>query len=168
MQPHDKAMFINAICSVYDVYGKPSPGEGALRIWWDTLKDFEHTAVFTAVNTWPQYHSKPPVPADIWQRLNDERTNTLEAKAAKEEEQNRGPLDWYGPTETGRRALKVIRDMLAKPRPDPFHEWPAKIVAKLKAGEPVQWYSMKCAAEAYEHEGKLKVAESIRARMGAK
>lgn len=165
MQPHDKTMFLNALNAIFEVYGKPKLSVAAGQVWWDSLKDFDHTAVFTTINTWPQYHGKPPVPADIWQRLNDERTNTLEAKAAKEAQQNRGPLNWTGPTATGRRALRAIREMLAKPRPDPFQNWPNKIVERLKAGEQVPYYAMRCAAEAFEHDGKQKIAASIRARM---
>ena len=99
-----------------DVFGKQRLTAGAAQIWWDSVKEFDHNDVFTALNFWPQYNSKPPIPADIWRHLNEKRTTTLEEKAKSERLVNTGRAlpDDYAPTPEGKALFKIMRKFLGQ------------------------------------------------------
>ena len=116
MLANDKQQFFDTLQSVMDVFGKQRITPGAAQIWWDTLKEFDHNAVFTTLNYWAQYNAKPPLPADVWKQLNDQRTASLEKKAAIERSENRGdrlPAD-YSPTPEGKALFKILRKFLGQ------------------------------------------------------
>lgn len=123
MSPEDKSLLANALNTLMEVYGKARLTPAVFQVWWDVLKEFQREAVFTAISYWPQTHSKPPVPAELWNLLNERRTQALEAKAKAERLENTGqakPKD-YAPTKEGKAFFRFVRAWMRQ-RGKPIHE----------------------------------------------
>lgn len=135
MNPSDKTQFLASLNNLLAVYGKPSAPTGAAQIWWDTLKEFDHSQVFTEISYWPQYHGKPPVPSEIWSKLNEKRTATIEEKARVDRLENTGRKipDGYGPTPAGRVMFRILKGYLNDKRKPIWH----RVLDAYENGDPV-------------------------------
>lgn len=147
MLDSDKIEFLNQVNGLMEVFGKPKLTAAAAQVWWSTIRDQDHNDVFTCLSFWAQSNSKPPAPRDIWTQANDARTNRLETKSSQEARQNRefSPSDWRGATQHGKRMLREILAMVA--RPSQSQPWPEKALSRVTAGEHVPYITRKLAAD---------------------
>ena len=123
MNNNDLPQFSQTVNNILAVYGKQPLAQGGIKVWWDTLKEFDHNAVFTSLSYWPQHNAKPPVPHDLWKQLNESRTSILEEKARVERLENTGRKlpEGYGPTQAGRVMMRILKDFLQNSKIPVWH-----------------------------------------------
>jgi hypothetical protein len=133
-----------------DVYGKPHPTTAALVHWWEALKEFRTEDVLGMLADWAKFSRSMPTPHDVWEKLNVRRTDALEQKAALERASNRAAVtpDFH-PTPLGREMLRLIHEMLSKPRKLRGGKvaWAKWIIDLEASGEPIPYYPMKMARD---------------------
>lgn len=163
MGPNDKTLLAEKLNTLQEVYGKPKITVPAFQVWWETLREFDHSDVFTVLGYWPTCNSKPPLPADVWKVCNEKRTESLEAKAARERASNRATIPHdFRPTEYGRRMLKECFAIMAKKRrPEGRREWAEKILRQYDDGERVPFITMKLAMDRIAERGLHDVEETL-------
>jgi hypothetical protein len=69
-----------------DLYGVRAPGDAALKLWQESLADLDSVALSTALERWPQRHSKMPTPAEIRKETMNIASAWLEAEAKRNAE----------------------------------------------------------------------------------
>lgn len=148
MNQTDKSAFFESVNKVLEVYGKPPITHGAAQHWWDALKEFDHNDVFAAINYWPTYNAKPPLPADVWRHLNEKRAEKIERDA--EEMRKVARPERHHVTPEGRRLAAELKAFLSKPvRRKP---WWQLALERAARGENVPHISLKWAKEVAEAE----------------
>lgn len=97
--------------------------EGAVLGWFDTLKEFETGAVFGLLGAWQKTHTKFPAPADVWKVLNEGASKRREDVAEAEKKMFADGLNRAMATPAGARSMKLIREILSRPKPSPREHW---------------------------------------------
>jgi hypothetical protein len=120
MQAYDLQVLaanLNALCEVFDK--KPVPQQ-ALKVWFDTLKEFQTSHVMDALIGWPKGHPKFPTPSEVWKLVNERSIREREEKARHEKKEE------FHPGVGGRDAQKFLaqmRDILRRPAWSPQQHW---------------------------------------------
>lgn len=120
MQTYDAQVLasnLNALCEVFDK--KPVPQQ-ALKLWFDTLREFPTEMVMDALIGWPKFNNKFPTPADVWKVVNERASKERERKSAAEKKEE------FHPGVGGREAQKFLaqmRDILKRPKWTPQQHW---------------------------------------------
>lgn len=135
-----------------EAYDRKPPGDGALRVWWDTLEALPVTDVLLTLADWARSKQKFPTPAEVFAVANDRGIDRREEKAAELKAQEKREVEQFfrGKTPEGTRALVLIKDMLAAKAaetPDP-RAWARKILDRYVDGEKVPHMSLVFACEA--------------------
>jgi hypothetical protein len=115
------AASLNALAETFDRKAIPPK---ALEMWFDTLREFPTEVVLALLHSWPKVHGKMPVPAEIWNLLNDRTVDAREQRLKAEKAERHRDYERLGATESGKGALKLIYDMLVgRPKPMPLEHW---------------------------------------------
>jgi hypothetical protein len=95
----------------------------ALEVWFDALREFPTDQVLPLLHSWPKIHGKMPVPSEVWKVLNERAVDEREQRLKAEKTQRDHEYQRMGSTETTRRCLKLIYEMLTKPKLTPIEHW---------------------------------------------
>jgi len=140
-----------SLSGLFELFGRNPPTDGALIHWWETLKEFDYNDVMACLGYWARDNNKPPTPADVWGKLNDQRARQLEAKASAEAVQNKsrylGGSHHSGPTEYGRKMLSEMKKILSKDNSDKYSNWHLRVLEKHANGHDVPYISLKRARQ---------------------
>lgn len=135
-----------------DAYDRKPPGEGAMRIWWSTLEHLPASDVLLTLADWARSKSKFPTPAEVYTAANERGIDRREERAAELKAQEKREVEQFfrGKTPEGNRALKLIKDMLAKKAAEtPDHRaWARKILDRYVDGDPVAHSALEMACSA--------------------
>lgn len=122
MNQADLPTFAEHLNALAEVFGKAAIPTRAMKMWFETLSEFEAIPVNSTLRNWAKSNGKFPTPNDVWKSLNEGRSKSLEATAEAEKKSLTRWTDG-GTTEHGRRAIQTIRRILATPKPDPRTHW---------------------------------------------
>lgn len=146
---HDVGKRLQDIAEAFD---RKPPGEGAMRIWWTTLESLQASDVLLTLDDWARSKSKFPTPAEVFTTANERSIDRREERAAQLKAQERREVEQFfrGRTPEGDRALKLVRDMLARKAAEkPDHKaWARRILDRYADGEKLPWVSVVFACEA--------------------
>lgn len=128
MTRSDIPMFGAQLNALSEVFGKPPVTVKAMEVWFDALKDFPAERVMDVLNGWARFNGRFPMPAQVWERVNEKMVESRESRAAFERKQNSGPArEYFAPTEHGRRVCAQIRVLLGtRPPPKPVERVPGE------------------------------------------
>ena len=121
MLPTDISTLKERLAELAEVFERKPLTEKALKVWFDTLRDFPCDQVMALLLGWPRTHGKMPVPAEVWKAMNDWAIDQRERKAASE---RNSPV--FHPGVGGRQAevfIKQMRETLNKPAFSPLEHW---------------------------------------------
>lgn len=138
MQQAHMAEVAKSLEGLADVFGKPHPTKAAMVHWWETLKEFDYNDVMGVFGYWAKESNRMPTPKEVWDKLNDARTQAIERKAKQERAENRGdrlPSDWH-PTEYGRKMMAQLKAMVEHPAPknNRPEKWPISMRRRAVSG----------------------------------
>lgn len=133
-----------------EAYDRRPLAEGAIKAWWSTLESLQAFDVHCVLDDWLRSVNKFPTPADIYRAANERGIDRREAAAAQMKAQEVQEVKHMGATPQGRRALALIREMLAKKvaSPDDPKAWARKILDRYADGEQLPHTSFMFACEA--------------------
>lgn len=121
MKSHDGAQLSAQLGRLAETYDrKPLTGE-ALKVWFDTLKEFPAEMIFGLLSSWAKQHGKFPIPSEVWSIANNIGMADRERAAAQLASEVRQPVRFQR-TEAGKRALAEIKS-LTGPKPTPRETW---------------------------------------------
>ena len=118
MLPTDMLVLRDRLGELADVFERKPVTDKALRVWFDTLREFPIDRVAGLLIGWPKTHNKFPTPADLWKVCNELGIDERERKAAIE---NREP-EWE-PSKRGEVFLQKMREILNRPTRTPRQHW---------------------------------------------
>jgi hypothetical protein len=119
--PTDISTLRDRLAELADVFDKKPLSDKALRVWFDTLREFPCDQVMALLIGWPKTHTKFPAPADVWKAMNEWSIDQRERKAALE---RREPA--FHPGVGGAKAeqfIAKIRKTLNNPAFTPLEHW---------------------------------------------
>lgn len=119
--------------------GKPVSAKG-LEVWFETLREFATHRVLGLLKDWPKSHAKFPAPSEVWRVLNEVGIEERQRLALAEKEQRKKEIEQMGRSPQGQRCLKMISDILSKPRPTPLVHW-QRALFKSKPGTITHEYA---------------------------
>ena len=133
-----------------EAYDRRPLGGGAVAAWWQTLESLPAHDVHVILDSWLRTASKFPAPADIYRMANERGIDRREENAANEKAVISREYQFMGATLQGRRALKLIRDLIAAKvaQPDDPRAWARKILDRYADGEAVNYTALQFASEA--------------------
>lgn len=88
----------------------------ALKVWFDTLKEFPTHQVLGVLSSWAKHHGKMPAPSEVWKVVNEIGIQEREREAAQVKAEAKKVID-YPITEAGRRAGALMRKPQRRSRP---------------------------------------------------
>lgn len=122
MKSHDAAQLAIHLTRLAETYDRKPLTAEALKVWFDTLKEFNAELVLGLLGTWAKRNTKFPAPADVWKVVNDIAMADRERASADLRKEAQQPVK-FAKTEEGQRALKHIRRLMKKPKPTPLEHW---------------------------------------------
>jgi hypothetical protein len=123
VQKLDTHSLANALNSLAETFERKAVTPKALEVWFDTLREFPTEQVLPLLHSWPKIHGKMPVPSEVWKVLNERAVDEREQRLKAERTQREREYQRMGSTETTRRCLKMIYEMLTKPKTTPIEHW---------------------------------------------
>lgn len=137
-----------------EAFDRKPPSDAALRVWCDVLTPLPVRPVLLALQSWTRSKTKFPAPAEIFSAANDIDADDREQRIAAEKGREQVDLRRMGATPQGRRALRLIRDLIAK-KVDAPHDpraWARKILDRYVDGDKtVADIALRMACEATGH-----------------
>ncbi len=137
-----------------EAFDRKPPSDAALRIWRETLESLPVRPVTLALQSWSRSKTKFPAPAEIYGAANDADAEEREKRIEEEKVRHVVEIRHMGATPQGRRALKMIRDLIAK-KVDAPHDpraWARKILDRYVDGDKtVADIALRMACEATGH-----------------
>jgi hypothetical protein len=134
-----------------DVFDKRPPGEGSLRIFWETLEHLPVADVLLTLVDWARTRQKFPTPAEVFAIANERATDRRDERAASLANQERTEVAQFfrGKTPGGRQAVTLIRDALRAKlsAPSDPKAWARNILDRYVDGELVPFLSVEYACE---------------------
>lgn len=89
MHPNDAVTFKSRIAEVADALDRRPPTDGALKVWFDVLRDHPYSRVHSALTHWTRTSGKFPTPADIEKVCNEWVSKEIEERSAQQKAQER-------------------------------------------------------------------------------
>lgn len=123
MKSHDAPQLSSYLSRLAETFDRKPLTAEALKVWFDTLKEFPAELVLGMLTGWPKGHHKFPVPAEVWKIINDIQTADRERAAADLRRDNVRFVDFSGKTEGGRRMAQEIRGIVSMKKPSPVEHW---------------------------------------------
>ena len=120
MLPTDLSTMKDRLAELAEVFDRKPIGDKALRVWFDTLRDFPCEQVMGVLIGWPKTHTKFPAPAEVWKLINESAIAQREKTAALENKRE------FYPGVGGKQAeafLAQMRATLNKPAWTPTEHW---------------------------------------------
>lgn len=119
-----------------EAFDRKPPSDAALRVWAETLGTLPVRPVIVALQGWSRSKTKFPAPAEVYAAANDVDADEREKRLADEKARETVDLRRMGATPQGRRALALIRDVIAKQAEKQMHPkaWAEKILDRYGAG----------------------------------
>ena len=114
------ASILNSLAEVFD---RKPPTLKAVEIWFETLRDFETNRVFSVLNNWPKSNAKFPTPADVWKKVNEQKSVSTESALQAKKEGLDKAYSNVAATDYGRNKFAEIMEMLKRPKPTPRQHW---------------------------------------------
>lgn len=120
-----------------EAFDRKPPSDAALRVWAETLGSVPVRPVIAALQGWSRSKTKFPAPAEVYAAANDADAEEREKRLADEKARDHVDLRQMGRTEQGRRALVLVRDLLAKHAAQPTHPraWAERILDRYAEGD---------------------------------
>lgn len=122
MKTHDAPQLSAHLTKLAETYDRKPLTAEALKVWFDTLKEFGAELIFSLLAGWPKQHQKFPVPSEVWAIANNIGTADRERSAALERSVNSQPVK-FERTEQGRVASERIKELLEHARVSPATHW---------------------------------------------
>lgn len=122
MKSHDAAQLSSHLSRLAETFDRKPLTAEALKVWFDTLKEFPAELILALLSSWPKQHQKFPVPYEIWQIANNSTTADRERSAELQRSVDRQPVR-FERTEEGRLASERIRELLEHSRVSPVDHW---------------------------------------------
>ncbi|MFO0253400.1 MAG: hypothetical protein ACK52V_04720 [Betaproteobacteria bacterium] len=113
MRPTDTKPLSDSLAALAEVFAVRPPSPAAVTVWADTLRDFPIERVQGLLRSWPKMHGKMPTPRDVWQILNDERTEDIERRAAAEKVRERNEVQRLFDPRVRDATMAKIRELIA-------------------------------------------------------
>jgi hypothetical protein len=123
MQKLDAPALAGALNALAETFDRKTIPPKALEMWFDTLREFPTEQVLPLLHSWPKIHGKMPVPSEVWKVLNERAVDEREQRLKAERTQREREYQRMGSTETTRRCLKLIYEMLTTPKITPIEHW---------------------------------------------
>jgi hypothetical protein len=142
--PTDTSILRDRLAELAEVFDKKPVGDKALRVWFDTLREFPCEDVMSMLLGWPKTRAKFPVPSEVWKAMNERGIDRREEKAARERAENHGRL--FLPTPRGKEFLAKIKAMLKAPRLTPIQHW-HRVLATAAPGSIGERYAREALAK---------------------
>ena len=120
MLPTDISTLKDRLAELADVFDRKPLTDKAIRVWFDTLREFPCEHVMSLLIGWPKTHTKFPAPAEVWKAMNEWAIDKREQKAARERREE------FHPGVGGAQAeafIAQIRKTLNNPQWTPAEHW---------------------------------------------
>ena len=123
MQKVDLQTLANQLNALAEIFDKKPVSPKGLEVWFDTLRDFPTERVMSVLIGWAKSHTKYPSPAEVWKVVNEISIDLREEKVRVEREQIEREYKRMGATPQGSAIIKMMHEILAKPRRTPRQHW---------------------------------------------
>ena len=130
MLPTDISTLKERLAELSEVFDRKPLSDKALKVWFDTLRDFPCDQVMSILISWPRSHSKFPAPSEVWKAVNDWSIDRREKQAAAENRRD------FHPGVGGAMAelfIAKMRETLNNPAFTPLEHW-KRVHDKQKPG----------------------------------
>ena len=120
-----------------EAFDRKPPSDAALRIWRETLESLPVRPVTLALQGWSRSKTKFPAPAEIFSAANDLDTEEREKRIEAEKASNVVQFRHMGAGPQGQRALRLIRDAIARKVSEPHdpRAWARRILDRYVDGD---------------------------------
>lgn len=122
MKSHDTAQLSAHLTRLAETFDRKPLTAEALKVWFDTLKEFGAELIFGLLSSWPKQHQKFPAPSEVWQIANSIGVADRERSAALERSVARQPVK-FERTDEGMLASVRIKEMLQHAGVSPIDHW---------------------------------------------
>ena len=129
MLPTDMLTLRDRLAELADVFERKPVTEKALKVWFDTLREFPIERVAGVLIGWPKSHGKFPTPAELWKVCGEIGSAEIERKAALDKR----PIEWERSPQ-GAKFLAKMKAIINKPSRTPRQHW-EHVLATQKPGD---------------------------------
>ncbi len=136
MTPIDGITLDERLAEVYESLAKAPPTAKAMKVWFQTLKEFPIQDIVAVLDEWIKRNRQTPVPADVWKILNDQRCDAIEAESAIRKRKEQADIaQFHHHTDIGSQTIRKTLAALARSNNHGHRLWASKILERHSAGD---------------------------------
>lgn len=134
MLPTDMLTLRDRLAELADVFERKAVTEKALKVWFDTLREFPIERVAGVLLGWPKSHNKFPTPADLWKVCSEIGSAEMERRAMLDKVE----VEWV-PSTRGDEFLAKMKAVISRPKRTPREHWEHVLTTQRPGSEGYEY-----------------------------